>query len=127
MRKKLIFISVVIILGLVAYNYIYQDHRDIGQETPDFTVSGMQLAAEFVNASEGSEQKYIDRTILVHGQITELNASDLTIDGGVFCQFNDSITADLKFGSPIILKGRCIGFDDLLEQVKLNECTIIKK
>lgn len=125
MRKKAIFILILAVLGILGYNYLYQDHRDIASEEPDFIVSSLSIVNEFsVNAQE-SEQKYIDKTLEISGTITELNVGDLTLDDAVFCQFSNAIS-NLEIGQEIKLKGRLIGFDDLLEQVKLNECSFIK-
>jgi len=125
MRKRIVFILLLMILGFLGYNYLYQDHRDISLEQPDFTVASEKIAAEFSSESQVSEQKYIDKAIQVTGIITELNNSDLTLDNSVFCQFKTPITSILKLDEQLTIKGRCIGYDDLLEQVKLNECTII--
>jgi len=126
MRKKGIFVILVLLLGVLAYNYLYQDHRDISEETPGFAITSTKIANEFSSNSVLSEQKYIDKTIEVSGMITELNTTDLTLDDAVFSQFPKKISTDLKVGDTLTLKGRCIGYDDLLEQIKLNECTIIE-
>ncbi len=125
MRKKGLFFLLLVVIGLLVYNYLYQDHRDISEETAEIITTSEKITEEFVNESQINEQKYIDKTIQVSGTITELNDSDLTLDEGVFCQFKMSLKENLSLGDKIILKGRCIGYDDLLEQVKLNECTLI--
>jgi hypothetical protein len=33
---------------------------------------------------------------------------------------------DFKNGDIVVIKGRCIGYDDLFEIVKLDQCIIIK-
>ena len=125
MRKKGLFFLLLVVAGLLGYNYLYQDHRDISQETAEIITTSDKITEEFANESYISEQEYLDKTIQVSGTITELNDSDLTLDEGVFCQFKMNLKENLSLGDKIILKGRCIGYDDLLEQVKLNECTLI--
>ncbi len=127
MHKKGIFILLLIlVLGIFGYNYLYQDHRDISAEKPDFEMSSQDIVSKFELELSKSEKVYNDKTIQVNGVITELNASDLTLDDAVFCQFSEPLGENLKIGENLNIKGRCIGFDDLLEQVKLNECSIIK-
>ena len=126
MRKIIVFILLLVILGVLGYNYLYQDHRDISTEKPDIEITSQEISNQFTSNSVLSEQKYIDKVIQVSGMITELNSSDLTLDDAVFCQFKDNIDTAFKIGDNLTLKGRCIGYDDLLEQVKLNESTIIK-
>ena len=50
--------------------------------------------------------------------------NDMTLNEVIFCQFIDSIDSDFKPGMSITVKGRMIGYDDLLEQVKLDQCGI---
>jgi len=122
MRKKAIAIIIVFGLLIIGYNYIYKDHRDISKENPDFKIEAANLVNEFGMDVALSQQKYLDKTIVVSGVITELNEIDMTIDDAVFCQFQNRFEIALNVGDQVIIKGRCIGFDDLLEQVKLSEC-----
>jgi hypothetical protein len=32
----------------------------------------------------------------------------------------------LKVNDTIVVKGRCIGYDDLLEEIKLDQCSIVR-
>jgi len=122
--RKWILILVVVILGLIGYTYIYQDHRDIENEKAEFSLIASDWANEFVINPLASEKKYLNKTIEVQGTITELNAFDLTLDDNIFCQFTSKIKIESK---SIKIKGRFIGYDNLLEQVKLDQCSILTK
>ncbi len=125
MRKWFILI-VVLLLALVVYNYVYQDHRNIEKETAVASISSTVISNEFTQNSTESERKYLNKTVEISGFITESNINDLTLDDKVFCQFEDNIYKSFKINSKLKIKGRCIGYDDLLEQVKLDQCSIIK-
>jgi len=125
MRKWIIILIALIIAVIVGYNYIYQDHRDIETEKAEFVMSANEISTLFSENTSTSEQKFLNKTIEVSGLISEINASDITIDDKVFCQFSKESTSDLKENSKVTIKGRVIGYDDLLEQVKLDQCTII--
>jgi len=124
MRKWFILI-IVLLLAIVGYNYVYQDHRDIEKETAIVTISSTFISNEFAQNPTESEKKYINKTIEVFGLITESNLKDITLNNKVFCQFENLIDKSLKIDSKLKVKGRVIGFDDLLEQVKLDQCSII--
>lgn len=113
-----------LILVLVGHNYVYQGHRNIETEKPDYTTSSIILSHEFLNNSIESEKKYLNRAIVVSGIISEINQNNLTLNDNVFCQFNNAINQPLKVKSEIEIKGRVIGYDDLLEQIKLDQCII---
>ena len=122
--KKYIILILLLVLAVIGYNYIYQDHRDIEHETPEFSLSAEKLQSDFLMNYSQAETLYLDKTLHVKGKVTELNASDLTLDDIVFCSFK---TIDnVKIGDVLMLKGRCIGYDDLLEIVKMDQCTIIE-
>lgn len=124
MRKWYILV-VILLLCIVGYNYIYKDHRDIASEPVNFVVTSSSINKAFSQSPTISEKKYLNKTIEVSGVISELNKNDLTLDEHVFCAFDYSINTTLKVHSKIKIKGRVIGYDDLLEQVKLDQCSII--
>lgn len=120
--RKWIVILVLIVVGVIAYNYIYQNHRDIESETAEFIVRATDLTNEFVINPSAAEKKYLNQTIEVFGSITELNDYNLTLDGKIFCQFSSKIEFENKNAK---IKGRFIGYDNLLEQVKIDQCNIL--
>lgn len=125
-KKQLILLLVIAIALIVGYNYIYQDHRDIESESAEFVISTAEISNQFSEDALASEQKYLNKTIEVSGTISELNTNEITIDDKVFCQFSNPILNSINVNSKIKVKGRVIGYDDLLEQIKLDQCTIIK-
>jgi len=124
MRKWFILIF-IILLVIVGYNYVYQDHRNIEKEVATVIISSTVISYEFSQNPSKAEKKYINKTIEVFGLITESNLKDITLNNKVFCQFENLIDKSLKIDSKLKVKGRVIGFDDLLEQVKLDQCSII--
>lgn len=122
--RRWIILLIVFVLAIIAYNYIYQEHRDIKSEKAEYSVSSLDLINEFAINSSDAEKKYLNKTIEVKGNITEINGYDLTLDDNIFCQFNDEIKVPSK---SINIKGRFIGYDNLLEQIKLDQCNILTK
>ena len=127
MLKKIIIFGVLIVVAIIGYNYLYQDHRTIEKEKVEFFVSSQEIESQFVENVITSEQKYLNKTIEVSGLISEISIKDITLDDKVFCQFTEAIKTSEIEKSKIKIKGRVIGYDDLLEQVKLDQCTIISK
>jgi hypothetical protein len=126
MLKKLIFIFLgIVVLGFIGYKYVYQEHRNIAEEEAEHMVSAKELAADFEKNTSQAETDYLNKTIVVTGKITALGEKNMTLDNKVFCQFNEPIEW-AKLHSTVKIKGRCIGFDDLLGQAKMDQCSIIK-
>ena len=127
MLRKIVLFGIIITILIVGYNYVYQDHRDIAKEEAEFVLNSKEIKNEFVSNVFTAEEKYLNRTIEVSGTISETNKADITIDDNVFCQFSNDINSSINLNSIVTIKGRVIGYDDLLEQVKLDQCILIKK
>ena len=121
--RKWIVLFAILVIGLIAYNYVFHEHRNIESETAEFLVTSVDLANEFAINPSASEQKYLNKTIEVQGTITEQNDFDLTLDDTIFCQFTTEVPAILP--KSVRVKGRFIGYDSLLEQVKIDQCSIL--
>lgn len=125
-RNWIALIIVLIITTVIGYNYVYQDHRDIENEQTEFSMSSVEINQLFSKNPTSAEQKFLNKTIEVSGLITDINSNDITIDDKVFCQFSNNLEPSLDKNEKVKIKGRVIGYDDLLEQVKLDQCSINK-
>lgn len=122
--RKWIVILLLFIICIAAYNYIYQDHRDINSEISEFTLSSSTIIDEFRANVLETESKYLNKTIEINGIATHIGDKNITLDQTVFCQFDTSFSS-VKVNSEVTIKGRFIGYDELLEEVKLDQCTLI--
>lgn len=122
--RKLIILITLIIIAFFVYQYIYQDHRDINTEKPEFTLSSDDLILQFSKNTSEAEAKFLNKTIEVSGLVSEVNNQNLVISNTIFCQFLNPIISPIDIDTPINIKGRCIGYDDLLEEIKLDQCSI---
>jgi hypothetical protein len=121
------FVIVLLIIGaLVVYNYIYKSHRNIETETTSFVSTASDLVDEFVSDIETSTEKYLDKVVEISGFVTKVDHAVLEIDNNVSCYFDKAITNTQLLNKKIIIKGRCIGFDELLDEIKMDQCTVLK-
>ena len=123
MRKIIFVLIALLIIGGIGYKYVYKDHRDIAAEEVTFKLTSNELIAELVTDND-AVTKYLDRVISVSGVVSDANEDNLTLSNDIFCTF-DSVVKDVSVGDSMIVKGRCLGFDELLMQVKLDQCQII--
>lgn len=123
--KKIILILLVCILAAIVggYFYLYQEHRDISSEKAIFQLEAAKLLEDFTKEADASNSKYLNQTIEVNGTVTELTDSSLVLDPGVFCSFTVKTNPKWK-GREITVKGRCIGYDELFSEIKLDQCTV---
>ena len=122
MRKWLILIF-IILLVIVGYNYVYQDHRNIEKEAAAVTISSILISNEFAQNPNKANKKYLNNTVEIFGLVTESNKNYITLNSKVFCQFEKEFNKSFSINSTLKIKGRVIGYDDLLEHVKLDQCS----
>ncbi|WP_293896363.1 hypothetical protein [Flavobacterium sp.] len=127
MRKKIIIaVTVLLILAFAAYKYMYKSHRDISTETVSYSASVNEVYNAFQQNDSLANAKYLDKTIEIYGKITNIDLSNkiITVDKKLLARFTNSIPNTLQLQNAIALKGRVVGFDDLLEEIQMDQCTI---
>ncbi|MFA5297065.1 MAG: hypothetical protein WC389_02515 [Lutibacter sp.] len=118
--------AVLLIMLTIAYQYLYKEHRDIALEEASFTIEASKLSNEFKEDGLNATHKYLNNVVIVKGVLTEIEDSGIALNDNVYVQFSGTDFSNLKLNSEIVVKGRFIGYDELLECVKLDQCTIIK-
>jgi hypothetical protein len=122
-RRRILLILTLSLLGAYfVYNYMYKEHRNIKTETSKIEIAAPYLLERF---KTNDAESLLNTTITVIGVITNIEEGTITIDSSVHCAFNDKIIG-LNINDSVKVKGRCIGYDDLFEVVKLDQCSIIK-
>jgi hypothetical protein len=122
-RRQLLLAVLFLMMGsYFAYNYLYKDHRDITTESSQLEIAAPYLLERF---KSNDAEELLNSTITVVGMITQIESAAITLDSNVFCSFNSELK-NLKINDRVSIKGRCIGYDDLLEIVKLDQCILIK-
>ena len=125
-RKLLFVISMIILLsGIIGYNYIYKEHRDISKEDAHYQLDSKDCINEFSGGIDTAVTKYLDKTVSIQGMVTEIEEDNFTIENSIVC-YTDSITLTQVLKNKVInVKGRSIGYDELLDLIKLDQVTII--
>lgn len=128
--KKIIIASILVltIAGVSVYFYIYKSHRDISSEKADFSVTISSLQNEFNDSDSLFNAKYADRTIEIYGKTTALDVLNHTIviDDKASIIFEDTILKDISIYKNIKVKGRYVGYDDLLEEFTVDQAVLVK-
>jgi len=118
-NKLLIAVLFLAVAAYFGYNYLYQDHRDIQSEEAAMESSAGELLELFKN---NDTPDVLNSTVSVSGTITQVESNAVTLDNGVHCTFDGPVEG-LSEGDQVTIKGRCIGYDDLFEVVKLDQST----
>ncbi len=124
MKKKglLILLVLIALLGVGTYSYLYKGHRDIATETAAATLKAPQLQETFATDAATANSSYLNQTIVVTGTVTGIEGTTVTLNNSVLCNFT-TLPANLETNTALAVKGRCIGYDELFEEVKLDQCS----
>jgi hypothetical protein len=130
MSKKVKIIGIILVVALLigfsVFNYVFHGGaRDLATEEVAFTVTSKNISDEFAANVAGATKKYSDKAIAVSGIVTAVSDSIVTIDNTIICNFKTPDTS-IKNEQAITVKGRLVGFDDLMGELKLDQCTINK-
>lgn len=131
-KERIIIISVVFLFAIitagVVYNYVFNSaHRNIATEDASMVLSANELHTHFLNDEVSATAKYLDKVLETTGEITSVENNDVTLSNKIQVSFNSEDLPKAQNGASVTIKGRCVGYDELLEMVKIDQALIIYK
>lgn len=126
MRKKIAIVSIALgLIGFSGYQYVmHGGARNLSTEETAFTVNATAITTEFSTNLESSNKKYLEKPIAISGKVTAVTGTQITLDNTVICSLKKQETS-IKNNQSISIKGRVVGYDDLMGEVKIDQCFII--
>jgi hypothetical protein len=130
-RKKTAIVIAGLLLVISAgiylyYGVVFKEARNIESEMPDFSIAATKLLNDYNSNPEKADLLYLNKTIEITGKVTKETDSVVILENTVFCLFTQKIKGRL-INSKVTVKGKCIGYDELFQEVKLDQCTINKQ
>lgn len=115
---------IFLVILFVSYKYLYHEHRDISNEKALFSLTANEILKDFLLDESKANLKYLDKSITITGKITNIDTKNNTIviDEKVFVLLKKIPV--VKQSEVIIVQGRVIGYDSLLEEIKLDQAEI---
>ena len=104
-----------------AYQYLFAAPLSTNEIAAEYQGS----AEDFKHLLQSDFEKWHNKIVQISGTITEINEEGILLNHDVYCQFEDK-QINVVEDDVITLKGRVIGYDELLEETKLNQCIIIQ-
>ena len=84
-------------------------------------------AENFIKEVAADQTKWQGAIIEIQGIVSSSNTKGAILNKTIYCQYKDEYNSyKIKNGYAIKFKGRFIGYDDLLEEIKLDKCILIK-
>lgn len=130
-RKKTAIVIAGLLLAVSAgiylyYGVVFKEARNIESEMPDFSIAATKLLNDYNSNPEKADSLYLNKTIEITGKVTKETDSVVILENTVFCLFTQK-TKDRLINSKVTVKGKCIGYDELFQEVKIDQCSINKQ
>jgi hypothetical protein len=127
MKKLAIGLVILVLVGLGIGVYLYnKPHRDFASEEAAYTLTADELAYYFNNDLESAKDKFLDKVVIVEGEVADKQEAGFIMEPGVYISLQDTaVFHRLQEGDEIGIKGRVLGYDDLMEEVKIDNASAI--
>ena len=124
-KNKVVFIAsvmMVLAVGVVnVYQYISMSPKDVVEITPEYVGD----ATEFNFLVTDNLSYWTGKVVQITGKVTELTECGVVMNGTIFCQFeNGDDLQSIVENQHINIKGKLVGFDEILMEIKLNQCIL---
>jgi hypothetical protein len=124
-KNKVVFIAsvmMVLVVGVVnVYQYISMSPKDVVEITPEYVGD----ATEFNFLVTDNLSYWTGKVVQITGKVTELTECGVVMNGTIFCQFeNGDDLQSIVENQHINIKGKLVGFDEILMEIKLNQCIL---
>ena len=128
MRKNILIFAIFMAVGFFGYTYLFGGGRDFANEEAIKVSSVESIFSEFSKNEQTSNKKYLNKVIEISGKVTQVDTDSnaIMMDGKVYASFKKNDFMNFNENENINIKGRFLGYDDLLEELKLDNCTVIK-
>ncbi len=125
-RKKYIIVTATsMLIGLLGWGYLYifhGTHRNIAKEVATAEFQAPELLFIF---QQGTAESYVDQVVLVTGNVSSIDKKTVVLNGMIQIDLLQETDISIQNKQSIKVKGRCVGYDDLLEVVKIDQGTQI--
>ena len=125
--KYYAYILVAVFICYAGYQYLYQGHKDISNATVDYMLKEKELKNSFETNQKEAAAIYANKVVKIEGRVLSVNNTTLTLDG-VSVSLLKAYTKEqskIFINTIQVIKGRCIGYDDLLEEVRIDQASIV--
>lgn len=114
-------VVLITIVGFSTYGYLFSAPTKPADTNPKF----MGQAQEFSYIVTDDLAFWVNKVVQLTGEVSEVTEDGILINGTIYCQFDDqTILKTIIKNQRLTIKGKMVGFDELLMEIKLSQCII---
>ena len=117
--------SIIPIIALFAFLYYTKSFQtDFVSEKPVLNTDAASLFWRFqINEADD----LINKIVQVNGKVTGFDSTLLILNNSLICYPENNKKIEVEIGTIINIKGRCISYDDLLQELRLDHVILIQE
>ena len=117
--------SIIPIIALFSFLYYTKSlQTNYASEKPVLTTDASSLFWRF-QMNEAND--LINRVVQIKGEVTGFDSTLLILNNSLVCFPENNKKIDVDIGEEVVVKGRCLSFDDLLLELRLDHVVIVNK
>jgi hypothetical protein len=117
--------SIIPIIALCAFFYYTKSMQpDYTSKNPVLTTNASELFWRF-QMNEANE--LINQVVQINGEVTGFDSILVILNNSVICSPEKGKKIQPKIGENINIKGRCVSYDDLLMELRLDHVILVDK
>ncbi|WP_196886195.1 hypothetical protein [Aureivirga sp. CE67] len=119
--KVIGFLLIIIIASIVVFNHVlYKDHDKIENLESHYVGNCSDFLSE-------DQETFNDKIVDLKGVLTKIENSSLVLNEQIFVLLDSTQkTENLKLNQNLRIKGRVVGFDEILEETKIDKAILLK-
>jgi hypothetical protein len=120
-------LSIIVFIIIISSTY-NKPHKDFNKSPFEVTIESKELISLYQDNTDNANARFLDKILLVKGNITNIESDIIILDNGIVCTLDPSqvVTEEIHLNKNISVKGRCIGYDDLLEEIRIDHSFIMR-
>lgn len=124
-NKILVAFTFISLAAYLSYQYVYQEGVSVISEKTQFQLNSDRLYTHFSSNLDWANQTYSNQIIEVSGVVKSTSKNLLILNPGIVCKLDsNTVISEIQLNDTIEIKGRCLGFDDLFEEVKIDKVIV---
>ena len=124
-NKILVAFTFISLAAYLSYQYVYQEGVSVISEKTQFQLNSDRLYTHFTSNLDWANQTYSNQIIEVSGVVKSTSKNLLILNPGIVCKLDsNTVISEIQLNDTIEIKGRCLGFDDLFEEVKIDKVIV---
>ncbi|WGH74326.1 hypothetical protein P8625_09375 [Tenacibaculum tangerinum] len=101
---------------------VYKPHETIDEVTSAYVGSAPDF---LITLKNDGTTLWLNKTVTLKGKVTSKDDFGIVLNNAIYCQLKkQSDNQTINIEEAVSLKGQIIGYDDLLEELKLTNCII---